>query len=155
MINRHMISVTIDIINTLLFMATVKMEQQPASMLVEEIEQESSLAQTDLPVKQLDKKQLFQSVNIFILMVVLVLLFLGSYYLYSMSSSAEVKNQINENHDKIISFANSGSKGSTKSGSTTKSSDINNDKPNKNSQPANKDVISSNPKIVGSSPGDD
>ena len=110
-------------------------------------------------VKSENKKKLLTPLNIFIVLSVLALLGVGSYYLYSLSQGTDAKNKIQEAHDKIITVADSPSQKGSNTGSSSSKSSSNNNKPNGRSQPAGKKVISSNLKLTGGSPpnggGDD
>lgn len=111
---------------------------------------EPSLAEVDaLPVKQQTKKKLLTPLNILIILAALALIGLGGYYLYSLSQGTDMKNKITETHDKIIKVADSSSQKGSNTGSSSSKSSSNNNKPNGKSQPADKKVISSNPKLTG------
>ena len=125
-----------------------------------EVEVEPSLDQVEeMPLhKQQEKNKLLTPLNILIILSALALLGIGSYYLYSLSQGTDMKNKINEAHDKIITVADSSSQKGSNTGSSSSKSSSNNNKPNSRSQPADKKVISSNSKLTGSPPnggGDD
>ncbi len=107
------------------------------------------------PLKQQTKRKLFTPLNILILLATVTILGVGSYYLLG-SNGQDMKNQIQQTHDKIITYADSSSRkdGST-SGSTSSKSSSNNNKPNARSQPASKGVISSNSKLTGAGDGEE
>jgi hypothetical protein len=87
---------------------------------------------------------------------VVVVLGAGSYFLLNITSEKDIKNQLTESHDKIITYADSSKKEGSSSGSSSSKSSNNNNKPIPRSIPAQKGVISSNPGLTGSgSPGDD
>jgi hypothetical protein len=110
-------------------------------------------------VKQENKKKLLTPLNIFIVLSVLALLGVGSYYLYSLSQGTDAKNKIQEAHDKIITVADSSSQKGSNTGSSSSKTSSNNNKPNSGrSQPAGKGSISSNPNLSSNPPnggGDD
>ena len=108
--------------------------------------------------KQQEKNKLLTPLNILIFLSALALVGLGSYYLYSLSQGTDMKNKINEVHDKIITVADSSSQKGSNTGSSSSKSSSNNNKPNGRSQPADKKIISSNTKLTGTPPnggGDD
>ena len=143
-------------------MLAVNSEHVPSPMdnHTQEAEIEPTLSEVDAtPLKQQTKKKLLTPLNILIILAALALVGLGSYYLYSLSQGGDMKNKINETHDKIITVADSSSQKGSNTGSSSSKSSSNNNKPNGRSQPADKKVISSNPKLTGGSPpnggGDD
>jgi hypothetical protein len=128
--------------------------QNPAT----ETEQEPSLTDVNVTIpKQITKRKIFTPMNIMILLAVVAVVGLGTYYVLNLSSdSKDMTNQIKESHDKMITYADSSKKEGSSSGSTSSKSSSNNNKPNPRSQPAGKDVIGSNGKMTSSgSPGDD
>ena len=130
---------------------------QPQMSNTEEHEQEPSFADVDsVNEKQQTKRKLFTPLNILIIIATLTLAGLGVYYLTTLSSSTDIKNQINQSHDKIITYADSSKKEGSNSGSSTSKASSNNDRPNGKTNPVSKTVISSNGKISGSGgSGDD
>lgn len=111
------------------------------------------------PLKQQTKKKLFTPFNIIIVIAAVVAVGIGAYYLLNMTQAKDIQNQIQQSHDKIISYADSSKKEGSNSGSSSSKASANNNKPNARSQPASKNVISSNSKLTGSTssgaPGDD
>lgn len=122
-----------------------------------ESEQEPSLSEVDISVpKQQTKRKLFTPLNILILLATLTIIGAGTYYILS-SDAKDMKNQIKESHDKIITYADSSKKDGSNTGSSSSKASTSSDKPIPRSRPAGKDVISSNPKLTGgpSGGGDD
>lgn len=134
-------------------MLAVDSEHIPSTMQSAQEQQiEPSLSEVDVShPKQETKRKLLTPLNIMIFLGALALIGIGSYYLLNINSEKDMKNKINESHKNIISYADSSKKDGSNSGSTSSKSSSNNDKPNTRSQPAGKDVISSNGKLTGSS----
>lgn len=84
---------------------------------------------------------------------ILVILGAGTYYLFNLTSDKEMKNAINESHNKIINNAGSSKQEGSNSGSSKSGGSSTNSKSSDKSQPASKTVISSNPSLIGSNPG--
>ena len=139
-------------------MLAVNSEHIPSPQIsnTEEHEQEPSFSDVDsVNQKQQTKRKIFTPLNIMIIVASLTLIGLGVYYLTSLSSSTDIKNQINQSHEKIITVADSSKKEGSNSGSSTSKTSSNNDKPNGRSNPVSKTIISSNSKITGSGNGDE
>lgn len=134
-------------------MLAVQPEHLPSPAL--EADHEPSFTEVDISVpKQQTKRKIFTPLNIMILLAALTILGVGAYYVFS-SDAKDIKNQIQESHDKIITYADSSKKEGSNSGSSSSKSSTNNNKPNPRSQPAGKDVISSNSKLTGAPGGGD
>lgn len=127
-----------------------ELRPEPSQENTQEIDMEPSLGEVDTaPLKQQSKKKLLTPINILIILAALAIVGLGSYYLFSLSSGTDMKNKINESHEKIITNADSSSQKGSNTGSSSSKSSSNNNKPNGKSQPASKGVISSNSKLTG------
>lgn len=134
-------------------MLAVDSEHIPSPQIgnTEEHEQEPSFADVDsVNQKQQTKRKIFTPLNIMIIVAALTLVGLGVYFLTSLSSANDIKNQINQSHEKIITVADSSKKEGSNSGSSTSKTSSNNDKPNGRSNPVSKTIISSNSKLTGS-----
>ena len=103
--------------------------------------------------KQQLKTSLLTPLNIIIILSIVTLLGLGTFYLLDLKPQADPKSSITQSHDKIISHADSSKKEGSSSGSSSSKSSNGNSKPNQPSLPAGKGVISSNPGLVGGKMG--
>lgn len=124
----------------------------------QDYEQEPSLTEPEIALpKQQTKTKLLTPLNIMIILASLALVGMGSYYLFSLGESTDMKSMINESHANIKTVADSNSQkdGSSTGSDSSKTSSTNNNKPNAKSPPASKDIISSNNKLTGGTGGRD
>ena len=78
-----------------------------------------------------------------------------AYYMLNAQGSNDAKNGITQAHDKIISHADSSKKEGSNSGSSSSKSSTSNNKQNSRTAPASRDMISSNPGLLGKNNGGD
>jgi hypothetical protein len=91
--------------------------------------------------------------NIILILSVVTIVGLGTYYLIDLKPQSDPKSNITQSHDKIISHADSSKKDGSNSGSSSSKSSNGNSKPNQASLPADKNIISSNPSLIGGKMG--
>jgi septal ring-binding cell division protein DamX len=103
--------------------------------------------------KQQEKKKIVTPMNVGIFLLAVVIISTCAYLF--ILPKGDLKNEINESHGKIISYADSSKKDGSNSGSSTSKSSGTNEKPNGKSTPAGKGVISSNPGLIGTGGSDE
>jgi hypothetical protein len=106
-------------------------------------------------VKQQEKRKVFTPLNIVLIISVISLACFAGYYVFNAHNSADAKNAITQTHDKIITHADSSKKEGSNSGSSSSKSSASNNKQNAKTAPASKDMISSNPGLLGKNNGGD
>lgn len=106
-------------------------------------------------VKQQEKRKLFTPLNIVLIISLIALAGFTAYYVLNAQGSNDAKNGITQAHDKIISHADSSKKEGSNSGSSSSKSSTSNNKQNSKTAPASKDMISSNPGLLGKNNGGD
>lgn len=106
-------------------------------------------------VKQQEKRKVFTPLNIVLIISLIALAGFAAYYVLQSQGSNDAKNGITQAHDKIISHADSSKKEGSNSGSSSSKSSTSNNKQNSKTAPASKDMISSNPGLLGKSNGDE
>lgn len=119
--------------------------EQPIEEISMDTVPESLRESESIPAnKQTVKRPFFTPFKIVLLIAVVAAISFGSYQLYNLYESNQVKSEMLESHGKIIQYADSSKKEGSSTGSTSSKSSKTNDKPNAASKPAGKSPISSN-----------